>query len=304
MPSNKKRNIKSKAKSKARKAADAEERQDASTIGQMQQLQISSDSSEKSSPQGENSFDEDAFLKEAIELAAAETEQLLAEGKLPITRRSGNKCKHGMTPPTQFLDNFLKTFHGAFLASSDGKTGIGTSFIAAVSATEDEYANVWKDSDKIKCVISHLLGIATNRLLDGNVRGALLHASFTRYFEHWLAVMSNKTSPTPNLGKIAEMFEADQHTLVKFLRYRIPCKCLEDAYQQVKYITKMGLCTNPDCPLPDQKLERSALKTCDRCRMAYYCSRKCRKANWELHRSWCEKVAKDKARFEETRVSV
>eukprot|EP00984_Skeletonema_dohrnii_P016344 scaffold7239_cov123-Skeletonema_dohrnii-CCMP3373.AAC.6 len=53
----------------------------------------------------------------------------------------------------------------------------------------------------------------------------------------------------------------------------------------------MGICCNPRCSLPERKLERCAMESCEQCRHVHYCSRKCQKNDWERHNEACLGVA-------------
>ena len=89
------------------------------------------------------------------------------------------------------------------------------------------------------------------------------------------------------------------HTLVKYFRKRIPCSCLDGKYDEVKAITKLGFCFNPECNFEmSGELERSKTMYCSRCRCATYCSRECQKADWARHKSYCDKDAAERAEFD------
>eukprot|EP00986_Skeletonema_menzelii_P013044 scaffold7396_cov127-Skeletonema_menzelii.AAC.7 len=87
------------------------------------------------------------------------------------------------------------------------------------------------------------------------------------------------------------------HTLVSFLKKRIPCSCLDEKYKEVKSIPKIGLCCNHGCSLPFGKTERSLTECCSRCRTANYCSRKCQVAAWPGHKVECTFYADLKAKY-------
>jgi hypothetical protein len=95
-----------------------------------------------------------------------------------------------------------------------------------------------------------------------------------------------------------ELIRSDLHTLVSFFRKRIPCKCLDEKYEEVKFITKIGICCNEFCTLPDRKVERSKILYCAQCDQVGYCSRACQKADWKEHKEICKAVADLKADFE------
>ena len=84
---------------------------------------------------------------------------------------------------------------------------------------------------------------------------------------------------------IIELYKCDEHTLVKYLRKRIPCSCLDEKYNEVKSITRMGLCFNAQCT--SDIVQRSKMMCCARCGEVNYCSRECQKAAWPEHKTNC-----------------
>jgi len=90
---------------------------------------------------------------------------------------------------------------------------------------------------------------------------------------------SHGSTFVPFSAKVEDLFYADEHTLVSFLRKHIPCSCLDKKYKEVRSTAKMSGCYNEHCSLPDRKVERSKANPCSRCRSAYYCSRECQKAD-------------------------
>ena len=221
------------------------------------------------------------------------------------TRMQQLPCKHGVDPLSlnvnsivfQFVHTFRKGFNEAVERSDQSNSE--NFLIAAKKATMDEFADVWKDSAKMEMAISFLLCKGTQDILGGEFfLDARKSAIFVRYLEQHIAVEVKQTEALPNWPKINEAYVADNHTLVKFFRHRIPCSCLDEKYEEVKHITKTGLCYNPECSIPGRKVERSKTKYCSRCRNATYCSSECQVAAWELHKPFCDKCAAGKAAFE------
>ncbi len=97
---------------------------------------------------------------------------------------------------------------------------------------------------------------------------------------------------------MVEILNWDEHTLVAYFRKRIPCKCLDEKYKEVKSITKMSVCMNPECSLPGRKVERKGMLHCIRCRQRYYCSRECQEAAWPMHKEFCNQYVDKQAAFE------
>ena len=169
----------------------------------------------------------------------------------------------------------------------------------AKNATWDEYADVWEDSTKLEIMITYLLCDGTEAILsDKRLDRARICATIARYFEQHIAVILKQTQALPNLPKLEDTYKADEHTLVNFFRRRIPCCCLDVRHEDVKSITKMGHCYNPQCSIPGRRMERSKTKYCSRCRNITYCSRECQEAIWSRHKSSCDHFAAMKAEFD------
>jgi len=217
------------------------------------------------------------------------------------------KCNHGLVPSHyhwkshgEFLNTsndmkLCKVFLQAFVDEFDGAGG---DFLAAYHATKEKYVGVWKDFGKMSFVVSFLLACGTSKVLEGNTRIARKYAALSSYFEMYVEVDLLNTRAYPSWAKINELYSADMHTLVSFLKKRIHCSCLDEKYKEVKSIPKIGLCCNTVCPLPCGKTERSLTKCCSRCRAANYCSRECQVAAWQGHKGECAFYADLKAKFE------
>lgn len=219
------------------------------------------------------------------------------------------KCNHGLVPSQchwqqsrlgeefpntsynmKICQGFLQTFVQAF----DGAAG---DFLAAYHSTKEKCASVWNDPDMMEFVVSFLLACGTSKILEGNIKIACKYAALGSYFEQYIEVEFRKTRAFPNWPKIRELYSADEHTLISFYKRRIPCSCLDEKYQEVKSIPKIGLCCNYECPLPCGKTERSDTMCCSRCRAANYCSRECQVAAWQGHKGECRFYTNLKAKF-------
>ena len=209
---------------------------------------------------------------------------------------------HGYTDPNlpdiqiRFLDAFGSEFNEC--CRRGGNITIVDALKTAQNATISEYAAVWNDLAKMKVVISIFLCNGTQDVLEKKYDAARENAAFVRYFEQYIAVVLKESQALFNWPKIEETFQADFHTLVKFFRHRIPCSCLDEKYDEVKSITKISFCYNPQCTIPYGQLERSKTKYCSRCRCAAYCSWECHKADWSRHKPICDKYAATKAQFD------
>ena len=150
---------------------------------------------------------------------------------------------------------------------------------------------------KWRCM-SFFLCMGTQHVLEGHYDHARDYAAYARHIEQHIALHLKQTQALHNLPKIKETFNADMHTLLKFLQRRIPCSCLDGKCEEVKSITKLGVCYNPQCHIPYAKVERSNTRYCSRCRCATYCSRECQEFDWSRHKHWCDNDAAVKAEFE------
>jgi hypothetical protein len=241
---------------------------------------------------------EDALLEEAIKLAAAEKKELdaAAEKKKAEDRNDERKkCLHGLVPLPggDICFNFSTTFGSTFCAALKGGNNIAEAFEEARSVTTSKYTEeIWVDPIKMKCVLQICLREGTRTILDGDdVRFFVVTAS---YFEQYIdRVILEKNQDTLNLIKLLELFAADEHTLVNFFRKRIPCSCLDEKYEEVKSISKIGMCCNVQCS--KLLVERNTMVYCTLCRRANYCSRECQIDAWKGHKKDCRKHAAKRA---------
>ena len=204
--------------------------------------------------------------------------------RLVINPTSLELCKHGCPSVTADEEKMFADFMNAFVAAygSKGKFTLG-SFIIAHQVTIETFDDVY--SSKLETVISMILRNGTQVILDGDKKAAQLYATLASYFEESIA--NKQTSGYPNVTKLVELFCADNHTLVSYYRKRIPCSCLDEKYNEVKSVKKIGRCCNPSCSHPQRKVERSKIFFCSRCGAANYCSVECQKANWKIHKQFC-----------------
>ena len=225
------------------------------------------------------------------------------------------KCTHGYDRHTisKELMRFVEAFNSSFRkAIRSGDRSFSQCFIDVRKATWTEFTHEWNDAAKLETAMSVFLCMGTDIILAiGQNRAeyirykyddARIFASFVRLIEHHIAVNLKQTQALINWIKVEETRHADDHTLIKFLRHRIPCSCLDEKYEEVKHITKVVNCCNPQCSIPHRKVERSKTKYCSRCRCVTYCSRECQVADWSRHKaSSCDTNAAIIAEFEAKR---
>ena len=274
-----------KSKKSRDKAQAAEE--DTATVNdvdsQMQRLEADYDNSNSNS---NNQDDEDALLEAAINLAAAEREEL----KVAATAKNdeGNvsvKCDHGRPPISK--GDVVGSFLVSVMEVTDDTLPLPECF-EIVQETTKKYAEVWNDLDNLQMVCFFFLDFATENILLGDHDCGRAAAVYVSYFEQFLASEILKTQASCSWGKVEELAKAvEQHTIVSFLRKRIPCKCLDEIYKEVKSTPKMGICFNENCSLPNRMIKRTEMLQCTQCRMVYYCSRRCQKAAWPSHKECC-----------------
>jgi hypothetical protein len=240
--------------------------------------------------------------------AAAQFQRFQVDVNLPAEHRDEveSSCNHGYVPVDD--GHICRKLIDACLRAADDARKRGENVLVAVTkATIQEYAEVFKDADKLQWVISHFLRIGTNCILNGSNDNARWMASFSKYFEFVRDEVSHYrrgTEHASGASKITELQSTDEHTLVKFFRSRIPCSCLDKKYKQVKSITKMGNCRNTDCKLPGNKVARNAMIYCTRCSLVNYCCRDCQVDDWKRHRKECQEYNKNKANSETIRAEL
>ena len=245
---------------------------------------------------------EAAKESQAVEAAAGQRhlqeEPLEAQmQRLMVNAPSPTMCRHGCPPLPADEDKICCDFINSFITTAFSRANVAEGFSTAHEFTEETYADMY--DSKLDTVVTKLFFLGTQMILyPGDNLAAQLCAAFAFYFEEWIACEVRKTKADINWTKVHELRTADDHTLVKFYRKRIPCSCLDKKYKQVKSVKKMGLCYNPNCSHPEGKVERSKMFSCTRCGAANYCSVECQRADWKEHRKECDKGAKLKAAFE------
>ena len=295
MPSKKKaRGGKARRAAKSRKGREEDGAVDG-IDSEMQRLQMSNNKDSSKDDEGE-----DAFLEAAINLAAAEKEELEAAAKNDKAINS-EICNHGFFPGpgNHVCQAFIESFFNEYDACCKSNPYIDQIFEHIYEATKRKYAEVWHGPDKLQWISSHLIKHVVDMILEGNCDANVKWGAMTlSFFEQWVAevIYQNETQASCNWNifqglcdwtKMSELYDGDEHTLVSFFRKRIPCKCLDNKYKEVKSIAKIGFCCYEDCSLPGNKTVRSKMLYCTQCRGVNYCSRECQAAHWPTHKKHC-----------------
>jgi hypothetical protein len=207
-----------------------------------------------------------------------------------ISYGEGDRCYHGKWSIRRELYTQARNFDLAFTDAYNEAGGVllNDKIRAAYHATRDKFKDVWNSQVAIECISVNVMSIGVDCLLEGDRKAASQYASVAYFFDQHVTCNLLNDRPTMNWPKMNELyFDPDEHTLVSFFKKRITCSCLDDMYEQVKSVKKLGICYNANCPLPDHKAIRSFTKCCSRCRRVNYCSRECQEDNWQMHMMYC-----------------
>lgn len=225
--------------------------------------------------------DEDKLLEDAMKLAAAEKEEM----------KAFEKCRHGYLPRSSKEHNYCDRFASTFLweSSRGWKSDWSMDKILkkSMAATKKQFPGVWRNQEKLELSKSFFLAGGAECILKGKNGLARCSAYAANFMEQWIDITLSRTKTEFDLLKLMELLNADEHTLVSYVRNRIPCTCLDLKYKEVKSIKKMGWCNNPTCSHPYRMVERSTMLSCTRCRWAHYCSQECQTQHWKIHKKIC-----------------
>ena len=181
-----------------------------------------------------------------------------------------------------------------FLDVVDRVPCLGTIYGLATDKSQEKFPQVWRSERKPRKIDSLFLVLAlgANYILSEDIDRARQCAASANYFSG----ISEQSFNPLEVVKTTELFVGDQHTLVRYLQERIPCSCLDEKYEEVKDIKKIGLCCNTQCKIPDRMTERSSMVYCSRCRSVSYCSRECQEAHWHWprHKELCEMMRRER----------
>ncbi len=237
----------------------------------------------------ESTFETDML---SLRLPDSHTAHIQIDGP---TKTASSGCHHVRKPlppqTPQFvkrMQNFFYEFRRQYNNNAAGGGVFNHSIRAAYLATRKQYDDMWNSAAVMDTVSSTFLVLGTEYILEGNNITPSNYASLAYCFEQHVACNILKERPKMNWPKINELyFDPNEHTLVSFFKKRITCSCLDEKYEQVRSVKKLGLCYNINCPHPGRQVKRSRTKTCSSCRRVNYCSRECQDENWDLHKLYC-----------------
>jgi hypothetical protein len=200
----------------------------------------------------------------------------------------GNECQHGHVelPPGHVCNRFVSIFFQTMESMDENET-----ILDALTVTKRTHPNVWEDANKLDWIISFLCSVGSQLLLnggDGEQRCRLL-AFTASLLEQHVAYHLRQTRSELKSYKTYELVSADRRMLISFFKKRIPCQCLDEEYNQVKSMKKMGICCNLNCALPERRVVRSKMLTCTGCRDVNYCSPECQLVDWKIHKHECKR---------------
>ena len=206
-------------------------------------------------------------------------------------------CMHGCDKPDYDICGFVKRYLQVVVLIPMEKCP----WMVAYNIATKAYPEMMSHADNISAIDSIFVALATNCVLSGDMDLARRCASSASYFEMQGKFISDHLRlGRENLGlvtgieKMRELGVSDEHTLVRYIQKRIPCSCLDEKYEEVKGIKKIGLCHGINCKNNGGVAERSTMMHCTRCRRAYYCSRECQEAHWPIHKTICEKMCRER----------
>ena len=233
----------------------------------------------------------------------AQMQRLTIDNNLLSGNSAVQRCRHGLELESHEVKLFMEfstAFDNAYNEELySGSTSMESCCDAGMVAAEENFSDICDSATKLKKVVSYYVARAVQYLFNGHDRHACFEASYAKYFEQYIRVYIEKTQPFIEWPQIMELQFTDLHTLVKFLRKRIPCKCLDKKYNEVKSMTKMGMCSSLECTLPFRMVAKSEMFCCTGCREVFYCSPECQRAHWKCgHKEDCKFMAREKAEFD------
>eukprot|EP00577_Skeletonema_sp_RCC1716_P011482 CAMPEP_0113421134 /NCGR_PEP_ID=MMETSP0013_2-20120614/27717_1 /TAXON_ID=2843 ORGANISM="Skeletonema costatum, Strain 1716" /NCGR_SAMPLE_ID=MMETSP0013_2 /ASSEMBLY_ACC=CAM_ASM_000158 /LENGTH=430 /DNA_ID=CAMNT_0000308695 /DNA_START=20 /DNA_END=1312 /DNA_ORIENTATION=- /assembly_acc=CAM_ASM_000158 len=217
--------------------------------------------------------------------------------ELQLSERGGSlaaedQCMHGWCPwlgeeETEGCKQLCDEMLNAAVEAAEADVGdFIDKFAHGMQTSLMKRVDVWGDVKKLEHIKSYFLSTGTKKLVEGSDgEDVAVIAYFARFFEQYIESFEERKPMSA--AKTYELLFLDHRTIVSFFKNRIECKCLDEEYDKVKDMPKLGICSNFDCKLPKRRVERSKLHCCSKCRQRDYCSRACQKADWSSHKKRC-----------------
>jgi hypothetical protein len=220
--------------------------------------------------------------------------QLSDSRQLPVANDivNNSQCKHGlMALPDghicqQIIDMLTQTLE---LVSDNADIAL---VLGALQSSSTAHPKEWEDAHKLECMKMFFVSRGAELILDGEDGVATAAVAFiVSMIEQRRSCRVLRTQATPKPNKFIELANGDPRTLISFFKKKIPCKCLDEKYNEVKYLEKTGICANDECSLPNGgRVVRSTMLTCSCCRETHYCSRECAAVHWQDHKQLCRAI--------------
>jgi hypothetical protein len=224
-------------------------------------------------------------------------ERELRELQLNDRRRSSpanDKCAHGWTGwrgkgalESRFI---YKEFLDEAVRAADADLGdFVDKFAHGMQSSQKKHMLFWCVTSNLEHIKTHFISVGVDKLLDGcDGEKVVVCAYFVRFFEQYIDCLTEHKPM--NASKTYELLFADHRAIVSFFRRRIRCGCLDEAYDTVRDLPKMAVCSNINCKLPNRRVEKSKLKSCSKCYQVHYCSKACQRIAWPEHKKMCGKL--------------
>ena len=188
-------------------------------------------------------------------------------------------CTHGWNPSEYPHGHECHMFIEAGLESLQNKG------MFAKNMYSQKYQKIWSNSDRLNWMVSALIAIGTELVLQGAPVSCLgLEViAHSETLNQYLLAKVHKIQPAMNCSRILDLQHADMLRSVSYMKKRIPCSCLDAKYKEVKSLPKKSVCSK--CA---KKVGLSSLMSCESCRKAHYCSKACQEGEWKFHKVECK----------------
>ena len=137
----------------------------------------------------------------------------------------------------------------------------------------------------LKFVLSHLAErlLETDKISPGVVLIAMMIENHQRKAHRQNHISETQATDCLHWLKCKDGLDGCGRTLVKYLKERVPCSCLDEKYARLKPQPKTGLCSH--C---GERKDRKQLKFCTACESVQYCSHQCQALHWQTqHKEVC-----------------